>query len=146
MKSILSFDHYDVLETVYKFNPFEDEDDLELIPNFNLVIKYQNQLKKEAALIFSVEIGDEKLEETPFYINAVIIGIFSLEINKDEKNVEQLIEDMYKKNAVAILYPYIRSLVSDLSSKGSKPPLTLPPINIAAMMEEENLVTEVYND
>lgn len=146
MKSILSFNHYDVLETVYKFNPSKEEGSIEITPSFKLDIQYNDEKRSEAALIFSVEIGDEGLEEYAFYVKAVIIGVFALEIDDSEQSNEHLINDLYKKNAVAILYPYMRSLVSDLSSKGSEMPLTLPPINVASMIEKHNLVTEQFKD
>lgn len=41
-------------------------------------------------------------------------------------------------NAVAILFPYVRSLISDLTSKGSDDPIILPPINVNSMLENDN--------
>lgn len=146
LKSVLSFEHFDVLETIYKCNPFKEDENKELSPIFKLDIKYNDSKKSEAALILSIELGDNELNEFVFYLRAVIVGVFSLEIDENEENKEKLIEDMYKKNSVAILYPYLRSIVTDISSKGSKEPIMLPTINIAAMMEREDLITETFGD
>lgn len=148
MKSILSFDYYDVLETVYKHNPIFEEsngEEMSITPSFNLNIKYKDKKRTEATLLFTTELGDEGLQKYPFYIKACILGVFSLEI-KDQEDENTIINNMYKKNAVAILYPYMRSLVSDLSSKGNEMPLILPPINVGAMIENEELITEEYSE
>src|SRR5690625_1824610 len=144
MKAILSFDHFDVVETVFKYNPFESLESEEVSPSFQLKIKHKDKERTEAALIFYTELGDQELKENSFYIKTAVIGVFSLETQDD---VEEGFKDtMYKKNALAILYPYVRSLISDLSSKGSLDPIRLPPINIAAMVENNNLITEQYNE
>lgn len=147
MKSILSFKRYDVLETVYKFNPINNLEAEEVIPEFNLKINYKDIEKTEAILIFSIELGDEKLENNSFYIRATISGLFSLEIEEIDSSLddkEKFIKDMYCKNALAILFPYMRSLVSDLSSKGSEPaPILLPPINISAVIDEIMLTERI---
>ncbi len=141
MKSVLSFKRFDVLETIYRFNPSIELDSEDVTPKLSLKIRYQDEDRKLAALIFSIELGDVELSENTFYIKVVVVGLFSLELEQDA-NSNDLIDDMYKKNAVAILYPYIRSIVTDLSSKGSENPIILPPLNVAAMIDEDDLTIE----
>jgi preprotein translocase subunit SecB len=40
---------------------------------------------------------------------------------------------MLSKNAVAIMFPYVRSYVSTLTTQPGMSPIVLPPMNIAAM-------------
>src|SRR5699024_7595902 len=144
MKSILSFNHYDVLETVYKFNPFADDENYELTPRFDVKIKYKDESKTVTGIIFTIEIGSSELIENPLYVKASVLGMF--EIETDEDVSDKLINDLYKKNALAIIFPYVRSLVVDLTSRGSEMPITLPPINIAALIEHRDLITESIDE
>lgn len=145
MNAILSFDHYDVLETIYRFNPLDGNDHHEYSPKFDVRIKYENQEKTSALVIFSIEFGDEKLDKHPLYIKAKVVGFFSIEVD-DEEITEETINMLYKKNALAILFPYLRSLITDLSSKGSEMPVMLPTINIAALIENENIIKESIHE
>ncbi|WP_405103021.1 protein-export chaperone SecB [Oceanobacillus sp. FSL H7-0719] len=145
MKSTLSFKHYDVIETVYRFNPGSELEEEDVTPDLNLKINYLEENRKKAALIFSVELGDPELGDNSFYIKATIVGIFYLSSDEDEEIPDEFIDHMYKKNALAILYPYMRSLISDLTSKGSENPIILPPINIGAIVEEQDLIIEEYS-
>jgi len=147
MKSILSFKQYDVIETIYKYDPSNKLESENVSPELSLKIQYQDQERETAVLLFSIELGDPQLKDNSFYIKVVISGMFS--IRADGELSKEDIDHMYKKNALAILYPYIRSLVSDLSSKGSETPIILPPINVEAMVdngfvsiEETELINE----
>lgn len=144
MKSILSFNHYDVLETVYKFNPFADDENYELTPRFDIKVKYEDESKVVAGIVFTIEIGNPDLVENPLYVKASVLGMF--EIESDEDVTDEMIDNLYKKNALAIMFPYVRSLVTDLTSRGSEMPITLPPINIAALIEHRKLITESINE
>jgi preprotein translocase subunit SecB len=63
------------------------------------------------------------------------MGYFEI-IIKDKELAEQKIINYYKVNGVAILFPYLRSLISDMTSKGSETPIILPTINVAAMLKD----------
>ncbi|MGJ9384140.1 protein-export chaperone SecB [Salipaludibacillus sp. CF4.18] len=143
MKSSLSFNNYNILETIYRYDPFNKLEEEDVSPSFSLNIKYEDETCAKAILILKTELGDKALEDNSFYLKAVIIGFFSLEIGDEAQ--EGFIENMYRKNALAILYPYMRSLVSDLSSKGNETPIILPPINVGAMMEKEGEIKVEYS-
>jgi len=80
-----------------------------------------------------VELGDESLATKPVYVKANIIGLFHIE--SDELSDEQK-EVFFKVNGVAILFPYLRGLVSELTSKGSMNPIILPTMNITVLLAE----------
>lgn len=96
-------------------------------------------------MIFSIQFGDESLIEQPLFIKVRVKGLFSIKSDKDEIS-EEMVNQLYKKNSLAILFPYLRSLVTDLSSKGSEMPIILPTINIVSLIESENLIKESYNE
>lgn len=44
-------------------------------------------------------------------------------------------EELTTKNTVAILFPYIRALVSNYTANANVPPLILPPINVSKILD-----------
>ncbi len=43
---------------------------------------------------------------------------------------------LIERNALAIMFPYVRSYVSNITSQPGMMPIVLPPINIAAMFQD----------
>ena len=73
----------------------------------------------------------EQAEEKnyPFEMLIDITGFFAI-MNNNEK-----ID--FKPNAVAILYPYVRAIVSTYTANANVPPLILPPINVNKLLNKE---------
>jgi preprotein translocase subunit SecB len=90
---------------------------------------------KEAVIGLGIEFGDINTKEVPIYVKVRIIGVFVIEVLDQDITDEQIVS-FYKVNGVTILFPYLRSLVSDLTSKGSEPPIILPTINVAEMVKD----------
>jgi preprotein translocase subunit SecB len=73
-----------------------------------------------------------------------VIGIFGTK--EDEKNME--LEQFAESNAPALLFPYIREIVSSITAKSPLPTLRLPPINLVALLNkkkieaDKNLISE----
>lgn len=133
MRAALQFKNYHVLETVYKFNPFFSGEEKFEEPKLLFKLDVEPDTLKQAIIGLGVEIGEKSLKHTPYYLTAKIMGIFEIE---NEGLSEKQILSYYKLNGVAILFPYLRSLVSDLSSKGNEAPIILPTVNVAAMIKE----------
>ena len=49
---------------------------------------------------------------------------------------EQDNSTLIEKNAVAIMFPYVRTYVSTITSQPGMSPIVLPPMNIVAMFQE----------
>lgn len=140
----LQFVEYFVKHIEYKSDPFHDalekeQEAVTLTPKFDYNISFKDEELSESMIELIANIGDKNLKETPFFVSATVSGIFRLvdsEITKDEKF------NYYKVNALAILFPYLRSVISDITSKGSEVPLILPTINIVSLfrkIEEEKV-------
>lgn len=82
-------------------------------------------------LLLGVQIGDIDGDTSlPFYINVEIEGDFALSEN-DQADI------LMKQNAVAILFPYLRSTLTMLTTVANINPIILPTINLAKMFESE---------
>ena len=74
--------------------------------------------------------NEEKLE-----LNLDTVAFFKLN-NQGEKISEQTAEQILKKNTVAIMFPFIRSQVSILTTQPGMIPIVMPPININALVDD----------
>lgn len=75
-----------------------------------------------------------KNETESVRLNLETIGVFSV----DEEGIsENVSENLIKVNTVAIMFPFIRSQISLLTTQPGLEPILLPPININALVEPE---------
>lgn len=135
MLSSLQFDNYKVIELKYVLNPSanRNEEEVNLNPTFSVRIANDKNDQNKAAVRLSVEIGEEDISSE--VVRVEIIGFFTFH-NHESFNREE-ISDIFKVNGTAILFPYLRSLVSDLTSKGDESPIIIPTINVNTFFEEE---------
>ncbi|PFC81040.1 hypothetical protein CN272_27990 [Bacillus anthracis] len=133
MLAQLQFRDYHVINISYKFNPYNPEEEESLSPDFSYKIQKNEEDSKEAVVYLTFNIGDEMLRDSSIYVSVTIAGEFVVFGEEDEEQIDML----YKVNAIAILYPYLRSIVSEITSKGTSSPIILPTMNIAAMFNQE---------
>ncbi|ECR3484335.1 hypothetical protein HB897_06985 [Listeria seeligeri] len=133
----ITFEDYFIEEAKYSrnkhFNP--DTTEINLGTEFSAKINASN---KEALVALNVVVGSLEDDNQPFFIEASIKGIFTFE---DDEAQGISFDSYLKNNSVAILYPYIRSLVSDLTSRSNQfPAFYLPVINIAMYLEKDGRI------
>ncbi|WP_436950536.1 protein-export chaperone SecB [Staphylococcus xylosus] len=144
--SPLIFKDYIVTETYLKTNlKFKQESmkKVSITQDFSADIAYD--MNGVSYVQLNLEIKNKK-DESPFDLSVSIVGFF--ELNSDGYEEQDYI-NLLKVNAVAILYPYLRSVVTDITSKANAfNPLILPPMNFSSMLQEENKIkiTKVSND
>ena len=74
-------------------------------------------------------------EAQSIVLNIQTVGIFKIDnLDIDEATYEHLI----KANTVAIIFPFIRSQISLLTTQPGMMPVMLPPININALIENQD--------
>lgn len=67
----------------------------------------------------------------PFRMSVEVEGYFGSNFDRQEEEIRQ-----YGKNAVAILFPYVRALVSTFTANANVTPLILPTVNVNRLLEE----------
>lgn len=75
------------------------------------------------AVEMTIKIFDDEKMEYPFRLEVIVVGQF--EIDGDVKNNVR----EFQANAVAILFPYVRALVTNCTANANVVPLILPTIN-----------------
>lgn len=129
----IKFEDYIVESFNYKMNPMFDaeksEHKLSMSMDIRAIINYSDD---HAMVNIIGKFGNETDDECPFVIDVDITGIFILSFNED-RDMEE-----FAPNLIAILFPYLRSLVSSISEKNNVFPLyTVPVMNIYQMLKEE---------
>ncbi len=65
-------------------------------------------------------------------INVVTVGLFEFNPSLENK------DSFFKLNGPAILFPYIRAYISTLTALSGIPPIILPTLNIASMIDKKS--------
>lgn len=134
--SSLKFDNY-IIDTIeFKNNPnyIHDKEQVEVVPEFKAEISRE---ENKAAVNLMVNIN-EKLENPIFTVSVSIVGFFEF-VDVENESAVYSFDQLLKINAIAILYPYLRSVVSDITGKSNiYPNYNLPIINVVEKLKEEN--------
>ncbi|MBS1007804.1 protein-export chaperone SecB [Leuconostoc suionicum] len=134
--AVLKFNGYNVDELTYiKKTEKEFGDHLDTIsPLVKVELKVDEENGKG---VVSLDIRSRQEDNLPFNFSVIVIGKFSY--SKKEDINEYGLEHLLQYNAVAILYPYARSLVSNLTSSSNEfPGLILPTVNVAELLSDDS--------
>lgn len=128
-ESVLKFENYIVDEINFKNNnKFQIE---------NKPIKIDFGIKKSKVLednkmiikLYTEVFKNAEENNYPFEMSLCITGYFTISDPTEKFNFEP--------NAIAILYPYIRSIVSTYTVNANVGPVILPAINVNEMLKQE---------
>lgn len=131
--TVLNFKGYRVLDMSYTQNEQfkSSQEKLSFNPNFGVNLVTDDNDEAKVTLTFVLE------NELPFNIKVTLEGSFKYNVSEDEANIG--LDELLKKNATAILFPYLRAIVSQLTSMGNEyQPLLIPAMNIGALLDENN--------
>ena len=127
-ESVLKFRNYTVNEIYFKrnenFKSNEDKTpiDIEILPKANIEDNLLN-------IILMVKIFNNAEEKNyPFEMNIKITGEFETKGDEPRKFI---------KNAIAIMYPYIRAIVSTYTANANINALILPAINVNKLIDDQ---------
>ena len=127
--SCLQFKNYTVEKLLFETVPIDAEiHEFELHPNFhNQLIDIGND---NYDVELSVDIAPEENHPMPFKLSVSLIGHFSYSDDANSCSDEQK-EDILRHNTIAILFPFLRSIVASLTTSANIPPLIMPILNLA---------------
>lgn len=127
IKSNLRFENYIVDYVEFKNNPdFEGEEtSLEFEPEVEFHVEDNELLVFLTINVFK----DAAKHNYPFEMRVSVVGYFVI---SEQEDIEK-----YKVNAVAVLFPYIRSIISTYTAVANVNPLILPTVNINKMLSEK---------
>ena len=115
----------------YSFNHIRGKDDTEYSTSFK--IEYAINSGDETKVKVTIDTTISNSTET-IKLDLQTIGIFQIDKNDMD---EQTYEHLIKANTIAIIFPFIRSQVSLLTTQPGMMPIIIPPININALTSEQ---------
>lgn len=128
INSSLKFVNYIVNNVYFNYNQRQNsEKNWKLTFNFRNVTKI-NEEKNKMEISLSTDIFKD-IEDAPFNMSVEIVGFFELEGIGDISH--------YEANAIAIMYPYLRAIISTYTSSANVMPIILPVININAVLNKD---------
>ncbi|MDT8421564.1 MAG: protein-export chaperone SecB [Desulfuromonadales bacterium] len=82
-------------------------------------------------------------DHVPFDISIECVGVFTFSESLDQYKSE-FIEEVANVNCAAIIFPYLRETVADLTRRAGFPPLHMPPVNFVEIFKRSKK-TEIKN-
>ena len=133
IKSVLRFEHYIVKKVVYEYNLDCEETEDGVKIDFDIDAHFEvDEDKKEMFTFLELVVFDNPVENNyPFKLELELVGVFSVRMGEEDDI------NSYKANALAILFPYARALVSSYTANSNITPLILPTININKFLADK---------
>ncbi len=129
-ESILKFKKYVVDEIKFKRNHnYQNKENKPIKVDFE--VRESKKINENELIInlYTKVFGNAEIKNYPFEIEVTITGFFDISENKG--NID------FEPNAIAILYPYIRAIISTYTSSANVAPVILPAINVNAMLKQQ---------
>lgn len=127
--SSLKFINYIVNNVNFRYNENVNKEKRTWKLTFDIDNKVSANIEKDK---FKVELTTslfKGIEDAPFYMKVKITGYFEL-VGEDDIN-------KFEANAIAIMYPYLRAIVSTYTASANVSPVILPAINVNAMLKNK---------
>lgn len=132
IKSVLQFENYIVKNVCFRYNmEYKRDEAIEI--KFDMDVEYHIDIEEgNMQIVLKTYIfNDEEKTKYPFSMEIEVVGFFSMS-NASDEQIER-----FKPNAVAILFPYVRAIVSSYTANANVAPLILPPINVNQLLKSK---------
>ncbi len=127
-KCVLKLEHLVFDELHFQRKGFPNENEITFGFGFNV------EMREDRELIVHISLKGSKENEYDILVAAT--GYFALDENSSYDRLT------LRQNAVAIVFPYIRAQISLLTAQPEMPPIVIPPMNIAQMVEDTEKAKE----
>ena len=108
-------------------------DKLDIRPQFSRQVRKVTGNDKLNFIALSIKIESTEAEPNPFDINATIVGTFEVELSNPNEERNFVIE------GTKLIYPYLRSAVTNLTANAYIAPLNLPVISGPIFPEDRDV-------
>ena len=130
-RGVIRFLGYRIVKVNYDCSPDFEFEEGTLRFNFQKCLipvdEKSIQINLSTNVFFAINEKDDEFDKSPYRFSIEIAGRF---------DSEEKWQDGWETNALAILFPYIRAIVSSISAQSGRDPIILPTINIAQMFNK----------
>lgn len=125
----ITFEHFGITSILFKINSdFKKENEVTINPEMAGRTNYNKETRKLQAFI-KVSLNSGNL---PFYLTVEGLGTFTF----DGEPNQNTLKNVSSINAPAIIFPYIRETIADITRRAGFPPLHLPPVNFVNLAKK----------
>lgn len=129
--SKLRFENYIVKKIKFDLNEsFSGNSELELAFKFNHELQLDYEEKRAVVVLDCILFENSIKNDYPFGLEVSLLGFFEFDTNLEENQIINLLE----VNGTAILFPYLRSLITTITSNVGIRPIIIPTMNIVEMI------------
>jgi preprotein translocase subunit SecB len=126
----MAFESFRIVNLSFAINSnFEQDKAINMNPEIAVANMYDKQ-NKTLNIRVKVSLSEGNM---PFSFDVVGEGRFVFKMKPDEQTLARV----EKINGPAIIYPYVRETIADLTRRAGYPPLHLPPVNFVRLAAEE---------
>ncbi|MNO83554.1 preprotein translocase subunit SecB [compost metagenome] len=138
MLAAIQLENYYVSRIEMNYTPESD-----LIENKK--VEFSHEVNYDGQVGAAVTIGCSVSDKSGLLIDITMVGYFKIALQKEEDDDKEVeidvlndhIHKLCEENTLSILFPYVRSTISDISLKANAEPIILPTINIIALIKKE---------
>ncbi|MEJ9331087.1 protein-export chaperone SecB [Bacillus licheniformis] len=138
MEGIITFNGFKLDKMNYERSQNNGQDDMNLSPKFMIYRIQSEENSSDFNIVLGIKIGEED-SELPFEAEVIVRGFFTF---TSDEITDYEIEDIQRFtliNGSAILFPYLRSILTDITSKSNHNPVILPTINFTKFIQSKDL-------
>ncbi|UIF28561.1 protein-export chaperone SecB [Levilactobacillus brevis] len=133
--AVLKFIKYNVQNMTYQRNEnyHQTRSEIKMNPQVSRKIDIdENRIN----VTLSIVVGSLENENIPFKTSCAITGVFDYQ--PEEDNTDAGLDQLVRVNAVAILYPYVRSIITMLTTTSNEyPGYIMPTINVNKLLRDQ---------
>lgn len=119
-----------------KFDIDSEKLDIDIVPKADIYVA-----KDKVLIKLFCKLGNGEKTSCPFIAEVNMVGIFGHEVDVDDPEDKLLSSKLVSQNTLAILFPYLRSFVSDMTLRSNKFPVyIIPTMNIVDFIEDNSSV------
>jgi len=127
----LKFKKYIVNSIDFKYNPEYTGAKANMDINFSNSMSVRNN---EAQVSLNCTLFQKaKKEEKPFHLEVHMTGIFEFQTELQSEELNKIL----RQQALNLLFPYLRALISNITGNTGLPPIILPLINVNQLIQNQ---------
>lgn len=138
VNSCLKFLGYEVKSISFELSDeYGKSTEFKILPEFRMSLSEpENEIYK---VVLSVAIKNTETNPQPFDLGVIMEGRFTIQMDSEDEVLKQT---LLRDNTVAIMFPFVRSIVAQLTSAANVPTLLLPVINVTETFKSNSVSRE----
>ncbi len=129
----MTFDDFRIVQLLFEVNEgYKKKKSISISTQISVGYKYD---KKKKALVIRLKVISNK-ENAPFFFQIECEGIFTFDKIPDEK----ILESFSVINCPAIMFPYVRETIADLTRRAGFAPFHMTPVNFINLSKKNEKV------